>query len=222
VRAAAEVDWTATLPPAAGSWRGRAARAVKRLMDLGLAAVGLAVLLPLFVLVALTIVLDSGWPAFYEWREVGYRGRRFTGYKFRTMVRDADRLKQQLAHLNEMQGPVFKIRDDPRVTRVGRVLRRYSLDELPQLWSVLIGDMSLVGPRPLLPEEFVQATPLERRKLSVLPGITCIWQVEGRNAITSFEAWVRLDRYYIEHWSLGLDLRILLKTIPAVLRGTGA
>jgi lipopolysaccharide/colanic/teichoic acid biosynthesis glycosyltransferase len=195
---------------------------VKRLIDIIVATVALLVLLPVFVVLGAAIVLDSGWPVFYPWRVVGLRGRRFTGYKLRTMVPDADQLKDQLAHLNEMNGPVFKIRDDPRVTGLGKFLRRYSLDELPQLWSVLLGDMSLVGPRPLSAEEFVQATPLERRKLSVTPGITCTWQVSGRNEIDSFADWVRLDLHYIEQWSLRLDFEILLKTLPVVVRGTGA
>ena len=131
-------------------------------------------------------------------------------------------LEAATAHLNEMNGPVFKMRDDPRVTRLGRFLRRYSLDELPQLWSVVVGDMSLVGPRPLSAEEFVRATPAQRRKLAVIPGITCLWQVSGRSQIGDFEHWVRLDREYIESWTLWLDLRVLLKTIPVVIRGTGA
>jgi lipopolysaccharide/colanic/teichoic acid biosynthesis glycosyltransferase len=121
-----------------------------------------------------------------------------------------------------MEGPVFKIRADPRITRLGRILRRYSLDELPQLWSVIIGDMSLVGPRPMFAEEFVQATPAQRSKLAVKPGITCLWQVSGRSQISSFEEWVRLDREYIMNWSLMLDFSILLKTVWVVIRGTGA
>jgi lipopolysaccharide/colanic/teichoic acid biosynthesis glycosyltransferase len=153
---------------------------------------------------------------------VGVRGRRFTGYKLRTMVPEADQLKDQLAHLNEMQGPVFKMKDDPRVTKFGKFLRKYSLDELPQLWSVLVGDMTLVGPRPLAPDEFTSATPFERRKLSVKPGITCTWQVSGRNHIGAFAEWVRLDLEYIRNWSFSGDLGILLKTIPVVIRGTGA
>jgi lipopolysaccharide/colanic/teichoic acid biosynthesis glycosyltransferase len=138
------------------------------------------------------------------------------------MVQDADRQKEQLQHLNEMTGPVFKIKSDPRVTRVGRVLRTFSIDELPQLWSVLVGDMSLVGPRPLGPDEFVQATPEQRRKLSLRPGITCIWQAGGRSQISSFQDWVDMDLAYIRDWSLMLDLQLLLQTIPAVVRGRGA
>jgi len=221
-RAAAEVDWSAAVPARASRWPWRACQALKRFSDVVIAGVGLVVFIPVFLLLAITVILDSGWPVFYPWRVVGQRGRRFTGYKLRTMVREADELKANLAHLNEMNGPVFKIRDDPRVTRLGRLLRRYSLDELPQLWSVLVGDMSLVGPRPLSPEEFIRAAPTQRRKLSVKPGITCLWQVSGRNEIGDFEDWVRLDLDYIHKWSLWLDLRILLKTIRVVVRGTGA
>ena len=221
-RAVAEVDWAATLPPRASQWPWRARRVLKRLFDVTIAGIGLMVLIPVFLVLAVAVILDSGWPVFYPWRVVGQRGRRFTGYKLRTMVREADQLKGDLAHLNEMNGPVFKIRRDPRVTRLGRLLRRYSLDELPQLWSVLVGDMSLVGPRPLSPAEFLQATPAQRRKLSVMPGITCLWQVSGRNEIGEFEEWVRLDLEYIATWTLWLDLRILCKTVAVVLRGTGA
>ncbi|HUL49356.1 MAG TPA: sugar transferase [Gemmatimonadales bacterium] len=220
-QAIAEVDWEAALPRHRGPfWRTRLA--IKRALDIVLSGLGLLLLLPVLLLLAAAIVIDSGWPVFYPWRVIGYRGYRFTGYKLRTMVPEADQMKDQLAHLNEMQGPVFKIRDDPRVTRVGKFLRRYSLDELPQLWSVFVGDMSLVGPRPLSAEEFVRATPLERRKLSVIPGITCIWQVSGRNEIDSFADWVRLDLEYIRTWSLSGDVAILLKTIPVVILGTGA
>jgi lipopolysaccharide/colanic/teichoic acid biosynthesis glycosyltransferase len=221
-RAVAVVDWQAALPPRASRWPWRLCQTLKRLVDFVLAAVGLIALAPLFLLLATAILIDSGWPVFYPWRVVGVRGRRFTGYKLRTMVRDADQLKARLAHRNEMNGPVFKIREDPRVTRLGRFLRRYSLDELPQLWSVIVGDMSLVGPRPLSADEFVGATAAQRRKLSVTPGITCLWQVGGRNEIGNFEDWVRLDLEYIERWSLGLDLWILLRTVPVVIQGTGA
>src|SRR5207244_11951927 len=141
------------------------------------------------------------------------RGRFFTGYKFRTMVPNAETLQADLAHRNEMRGPVFKMRDDPRVTRVGRILRRYSLDELPQLWSVLKGDMSLVGPRPPLQTEWARFSEWQRRKLSVTPGITCLWQIRGRNTICDFDEWVRLDIEYIEKWSLWLDLQILARTV---------
>jgi lipopolysaccharide/colanic/teichoic acid biosynthesis glycosyltransferase len=141
--------------------------------------------------------------------------------KLRTMCVDAEEQREALQCLNEMDGPVFKIQDDPRVTRVGRFLRRYSLDELPQLWNVLKGDMSLVGPRPPVPHEVAQYETFERRRLSMRPGITCWWQVNGRNNV-GFDEWVRMDLEYIDSWSLANDFRILLKTLPAVLRGTGA
>jgi len=219
---ASQVRWDDVLPARALGTSWRLQQHVKRLVDIALAVIGLVVLAPLLGLIALAVWIDSPGAILYPWRVVGYRGRRFTGYKFRTMVPDADRLKAELMHLNEMSGPVFKIREDPRVTRVGRILRKYSLDELPQLWSVLKGDMSLVGPRPLGPEEFLRALPRQRCKLAVRPGITCLWQVSGRSEISDFDHWIQLDLRYIAHWSLWLDLRILLQTIPVVLRGTGA
>jgi lipopolysaccharide/colanic/teichoic acid biosynthesis glycosyltransferase len=161
-------------------------------------------------------------PVFYRWHVVGYRGRRFTGYKFTTMIKDADQYKEALAALNEMSGPVFKIRKDPRVTRLGRFLRKYSLNELPQLWSVLVGDMSLVGPRPAGPHELVQYAPWHKRKLSVRPGITCFWQVRGRNVISNFDDWVKMDLEYIEKRSLLTDMAILVQTVSVVVRGTGS
>lgn len=143
------------------------------------------------------------------------------GYKFRSMVRDADELKPTLEPYNEMNGPAFKMQKDPRVTPIGRFLRKYSLDELPQLWSVLIGDMSLVGPRPPARSEFEQFEPWQRRKLSVKPGITCLWQINGRNQIRDFAEWARLDLEYIDNRSLWLDIKILVRTALVVLRGTG-
>ena len=137
-------------------------------------------------------------------------------------MRDADRLREQLLHRNEMTGPVFKLRQDPRVTRLGRILRRYSLDELPQLWSVLKGDMSLVGPRPSFPHEYAALTAEQRRRLSVKPGITCLWQIECRSSISEFDRWVELDFRYIDEWSLGLDAKILCRTFSAVVSGRGA
>jgi lipopolysaccharide/colanic/teichoic acid biosynthesis glycosyltransferase len=136
------------------------------------------------------------------------------------MVADAEARRAEILELNEMDGPVFKVKNDPRITPVGRFLRRWSIDELPQLWNVLVGDMSLVGPRPPIPSEVVQYEPSDRRRLSMRPGLTCIWQVEGRNAI-GFAQWVKLDLLYIDTWSVAQDLRILVKTIPAVLRGSG-
>jgi lipopolysaccharide/colanic/teichoic acid biosynthesis glycosyltransferase len=210
------------LPPRYHSVAGLVQRALKRRVDIAGAAIGLVLLAPLLAVIALLVVIDSGRPVFYPWRVVGRGGRYFTGYKFRTMVRDADARQGELAGRNEMTGPVFKMQADPRVTRIGRVLRRYSLDELPQLWSVLKGDMSLVGPRPPLQTEWIQFEPWQRRKLAVTPGITCFWQVSGRADIRDFDEWVRLDLRYIDEWSLRLDGAILLKTVAAVLRRRGA
>jgi lipopolysaccharide/colanic/teichoic acid biosynthesis glycosyltransferase len=219
---AEEVDWNAAMPARVGGLAWRAQWIVKRVVDVLIAAAGLVVLLPLFCVVALVVTFDSRGSVFYPWRVVGHRGHPFTGYKFRTMVPNADAQRQALRHRNEMSGPVFKIREDPRVTRVGRFLRKYSVDELPELWSVLVGDMSLVGPRPLGWEEFRDCQPLLRRKLSVRPGITCLWQVSGRSEIQSFEEWVRLDLEYIRNWSLWLDLKILARTVKVVILGVGA
>jgi lipopolysaccharide/colanic/teichoic acid biosynthesis glycosyltransferase len=194
---------------------------VKRVLDVVVASALLILLAPLLLAIAVAIKLGSRGPILYRWDVVGQDGRPFTGYKFRTMVENADALKQELWTQNEMQGPVFKIKTDPRVTPLGRVLRKFSLDELPQLWSVLKGDMSLVGPRPPLQSEYAHFTEYQKRKLGFKPGITCLWQVSGRNEIRDFDEWVRLDLEYIENWSLGLDLKILLRTIPAILNGTG-
>lgn len=195
----------------------------KRILDCMISASALLLLAPLFVLIALAIKLNSPRsPLLYRLHWLGKNGKPFVGYKFRTMVPDADRLKQQLLALNEMQGPVFKMRNDPRVTRLGRFLRRFSLDELPQLYSVLKGDLSLVGPRAPLKEEAEKFEFWQRRKLSVKPGITCLWQINGRNEIRDFSQWARLDLQYIHSASIPLDLKIMLKTIPAVLSGRGA
>jgi exopolysaccharide biosynthesis polyprenyl glycosylphosphotransferase len=195
----------------------------KRAIDVAVSAALLVLLSPVFLLLALAVKLTSpDGPVFYRWRVVGVNRKPFTGYKFRTMVANAEQLKPALLEQNEMQGPVFKLRGDPRITPLGRILRRYSLDELPQLWSVLRGDMSLVGPRPPFAEEASRFEFWQRRKLSVKPGITCLWQVNGRNEIQSFDQWARLDLEYIESASLWLDCKILLKTIPVVLRGRGA
>lgn len=193
----------------------------KRAIDVVVSAFLLAVLSPLLGVVAAAVKLSSPGPIFYRWQVMGKGICPFTGFKFRTMVIDADQMKSQLAEFNEMSGPVFKMSNDPRVTPIGRVLRKYSLDELPQLWSVLVGDMSLVGPRPPGPSEFERFQIWQRRKLSVKPGITCLWQVMGRNRITDFDDWVTLDLEYIDNWSLWLDLKILAKTAATVIRGTG-
>jgi lipopolysaccharide/colanic/teichoic acid biosynthesis glycosyltransferase len=217
-----EVDWDSFLPPHAHTLRWKIGRRVKRAIDLVGAAVGLIVLSPVLVLIALLIKLTSRGPIFYRSKYVGERAHPFMGYKFRSMVANADELKGSMAHLNHMHGPAFKIRDDPRITPVGGILRKYSLDELPQLWSVLKGDMSLVGPRPPLPEEFERYEAWHRGKLAITPGITCFWQINGRSDIHDFDEWMRLDLKYIEEWSLWTDVKILARTLPAVLRGHGA
>jgi exopolysaccharide biosynthesis polyprenyl glycosylphosphotransferase len=194
---------------------------VKRAMDVVGAAVLLGLLSPVLALAALAIKLDSRGPVLFRQIRCGMNGRPFRIVKLRTMYVDAEERKAELMELNEMDGPVFKIRNDPRVTRVGRLLRRTSIDEVPQFWNVLVGDMSLVGPRPPIPVEVAEYATFDRRRLSMRPGITCLWQVNGRNAI-GFSDWVKLDLEYIDTWSLQQDVRILLKTLPAVLRGTGA
>ena len=152
---------------------------------------------------------------------MGLNGKKFVFYKFRTMYHGADRMRKFLMDFNEMDRVVFKMKNDPRITPVGRILRRFSLDELPQLWNVLKGDMSLVGPRPPLPEEVEEYELWERRRLSMKPGLTCLWQIRGRNEI-KFSEWIKMDLEYIDNWSLLLDMKILLKTIPAVFSGRGA
>ena len=183
----------------------------------------LLIMIPVIPLIALAVKLTSSGPVFFRQQRSGQNGAPFTLYKFRTMVTNAEQLKHELAAMNEMTGPVFKVTNDPRVTPLGKFLRKYSLDELPQLFNVLRGEMSLVGPRPLPVDEVKRFNDLaHRRRLSVKPGLTCLWQISGRNKITDFKDWVRLDLDYIDNWSLALDLKILFLTIPAVLRGTGA
>jgi len=195
--------------------------AVKRALDILGAAIGLTISAPIIGAAALAVRLSSPGPAFFRQTRIGLYGRRFTLYKLRTMVADAEQQKDALAHLNEMSGPVFKIRKDPRVTPLGSWLRRFSIDELPQLWNVLRGHMSLVGPRPPLPHEVGQYETFERRRLSMRPGLTCLWQIGGRNRVRDFDEWVRMDLEYIDAWSLTLDLRILAQTIPVVIRAEG-
>jgi lipopolysaccharide/colanic/teichoic acid biosynthesis glycosyltransferase len=202
-------------------WQNPVLRASKRGLDIAVSAVLQVILMPLFIVLAAAIKLTSPGPVFYRWRVVGRDGRPFAGYKFRSMYEDADRRKAELERLNEMRGPVFKMRDDPRVTPLGRWLRKYSLDELPQLWSVLKGDLSLVGPRPPLQSEFEYFSAWQKQKVLVKPGLTCLWQVNGRNDISDLNRWVAMDLEYISKWSLWLDLKILMKTIPAVLGGKG-
>jgi exopolysaccharide biosynthesis polyprenyl glycosylphosphotransferase len=193
----------------------------KRVFDVIMSAIALCVTFPLMAMIAVLIKLTSPGQAFYRAQRVGLRGRRFSCYKFRTMVYDADALKDSLRTKNERQGPCFKLIADPRITRVGRLLRRYSLDELPQLWNVLRGEMSMVGPRPHPLDDFSRYRLDHLRRLDVTPGITGLWQVTARRD-PSFQRNMTLDMEYIEHWSLGMDLRILWKTVFVVLRGTGA
>ncbi len=199
-------------------WRTEA----KRLLDLIAAGTLLLLAAPLFALVALAIRLDSRGPVFFIQTRMGYNKRRFELFKFRTMVLDAEARMKEIEHLNEKEGPIFKIKNDPRITRLGHLLRKTSIDELPQLINVILGDMSLVGPRPLSMRDALGLDAAwQKRRFSVKPGITCLWQVSGRSNL-SFREWMLLDLEYIDRWSLGLDFRILLRTIPAVLSGKGA
>ncbi len=202
-------------------WSSPLRLAAKRLIDVAVSACLLMALLPLLLALAALVKLSSRGPVLYRWRVVGQSGLRFVSYKFRSMVADADALKPELLRQNEMTGPVFKITRDPRITPLGAWMRRYSLDELPQLFSVLVGDMSLVGPRPPLETEFARFTSFQKQKLAIKPGITCLWQVSGRNRVHDFDDWVRLDLDYIRTWSLALDLRILARTVVEVFRGSG-
>ncbi len=193
---------------------------LKRLLDVVFAALGLLVLAPFMLLIALLIRLTSPGPAIFRQLRCGLNGRRFTLYKFRSMRRDAEALKPLLAHLNE-KDTAFKIANDPRITPLGRFLRKFSIDEWPQLWNVLKGDMSLVGPRPPVPEEVERYQRWQRRRLRMRPGLTCLWALEGRDSL-DFDTWMRKDLEYIDNWSLALDSKILLQTIPRVLSGKGA
>jgi exopolysaccharide biosynthesis polyprenyl glycosylphosphotransferase len=195
----------------------------KQLIDFFGAAALLVLSAPFLVICALLVRLTSQGPIFFRQQRSGLNGRPFTLYKFRTMVTNAEQLKHELAAMNEMSGPVFKLINDPRITRFGRFLRRSSIDELPQLYNVLRGEMSLVGPRPLPVDEVKRFNDLaHRRRLSVKPGLTCLWQVSGRNKVKDFKDWVRLDLEYIDNWSLWLDLKIICRTLPVVLTGAGA
>jgi exopolysaccharide biosynthesis polyprenyl glycosylphosphotransferase len=194
----------------------------KRLFDAVVSAIGLIVLSPLFLVLAIAIRMTSKGPIFFRQKRCGLNGRKFTLYKFRTMVKGAEERLAELRKFNEMDGPVFKMKKDPRVTLIGGFLRKSSLDELPQLWNVFKGDMSIVGPRPPIPAEVDKYDNWQRRRLSMRPGITCLWQVRGRNRITDFNEWMRLDLEYIDNWSLWLDAKILLATIPVVLLAKGA
>jgi exopolysaccharide biosynthesis polyprenyl glycosylphosphotransferase len=195
--------------------------AAKRVLDILGASLLLVITLPLFLGIGLVIKLTSRGPIIFRQERAGFHGRRFWMYKFRTMVEGAEQMRDEVAHLNRMTGPVFKVPDDPRLIAVGRGLRKVSLDELPQLLNVLKGEMSLVGPRPLPLYEASRLKGAQRRRLAMRPGITGLWQVSGRNSV-DFDGWMQLDLFYIDRWSLGLDLKILLRTIPVVLRGEGA
>jgi exopolysaccharide biosynthesis polyprenyl glycosylphosphotransferase len=214
-----ELDGTPVFSLVAGPDRALAL-AMKRLIDIGVAVFVLVLLSPLLIGVGAAIVLDGGRPILFRQVRVGLHGRRFSLAKFRTMVPDAEARRDELNHRNEVRGPAFKVTDDPRVTRIGRFLRRTSLDELPQAWNVLVGQMSLVGPRPPLPGEVVDYDLWHRRRLSMKPGITGLWQVEARRD-GDFDRWVEKDLEYIDRWSPLLDLQILARTIPAVLRAEG-
>jgi exopolysaccharide biosynthesis polyprenyl glycosylphosphotransferase len=192
----------------------------KRCVDVIGSSLALLFCLPLGLLIALAIRFDSPGPLLYRSKRVGKKGAIFTCYKFRTMVQNADALKASLHHRNERSGVLFKIADDPRITRVGQILRKYSLDELPQFWNVLNGDMSLVGPRPPIPGEYVQYELEHLKRLQVPPGITGLWQVEARTN-PSFESYISLDSHYVDNWSVWLDLKILFRTVGVVFGGTG-
>ncbi len=193
----------------------------KRALDLALGTVALLFASPLIALAAIAIKADSPGPVFHRAVRVGRGGRKFIFLKLRSMRVGAEELRGLLLHLNQAQGPAFKLHNDPRVTRVGRWLRKLSLDELPQLWHVLEGHMSLVGPRPPFPEEVERYEPWMLRRLSVRPGLTCLWQVRGRSDL-GFTEWMRLDLEYVDRLSLGLDLEIMARTLPAVLSAKGA
>lgn len=194
---------------------------LKRAADIVLSILGIIIISPLLLIVALFIKLDSKGPVFIHQKRIGKNGAPFHMHKFRSMVNNAEELKEQLEKYNEADGPAFKMKNDPRITRVGRFIRKFSIDELPQLFNVLMGEMSLIGPRPPLPSEVEQYSDYQWRRLDIRPGITGLWQVSGRSDIT-FDEWVKLDLYYIEKWSISLELKILLKTIPVVLKGEGA
>ena len=194
---------------------------IKRAMDIVISGLSIILLTPLFFIVAILIKLTSRGPALFKQERSGLNGRKFVLYKFRTMYKGADKKLSELKTLNEMEGPVFKIKKDPRIMPIGRILRKFSIDELPQLFNVFAGHMSLIGSRPPIPKEVAQYESWQRRRLSMRPGITCLWQTSGRNKI-DFNEWIKLDLEYLDKWSLWLDFKILVKTIPVVLFGIGA
>jgi len=194
---------------------------VKRAMDIVMSGLGIIILSPILLIGAIIIKLTSSGPVLFKQKRVGLNGRKFVLYKFRTMYKGADKKLSELEALNEMEGPIFKIKKDPRITPVGRILRKFSIDELPQLFNVFVGHMSLIGPRPPIPKEVAQYKSWQRRRLSMRPGITCLWQVSGRNKI-DFNEWMKMDLEYLDNWSLWFDFKILIKTIPVALFGIGA
>lgn len=195
--------------------------AFKRIFDIVCTSIGLILISPVFIITAILIKLDSKGPIFFSQERIGKDGKSFKFWKFRSMCTDAEEMKERLMKYNEAQGPIFKMKDDPRITKIGKFIRRYSIDELPQLYNVLCGDMSLVGPRPPVPKEVAQYEKWHNRRFEVTPGITGLWQVSGRSNLT-FTEMVKLDIYYIENWSLWLDIKILLKTIVVVFKKDGA
>lgn len=203
--------------PRLPAWQALVKRAVDMLVSLAV----MPVLLPLGLIVGLALRLDSPGPILFRQTRIGKNGKPFTMYKFRSMFKDADKIREEMDSLNEASGPIFKIKKDPRITRVGAILRKTSLDEIPQFMNVLKGDMSLVGPRPPLPNEVQEYNQYQRGRLAVTPGLTCLWQISGRSSI-GFDQWVELDLEYIRNQSLWLDFKIVLKTIPVIVRGTGA
>lgn len=193
----------------------------KRIFDIIFSISVMCILLPLYILISLLVFLNSGLPIFYIWKVVGKNGVYFKSYKFRTMINNADNMKDELLGSNEMEGPFFKMKDDPRITNIGKILRKYNLDELPQFFSVLKGDMSVVGPRPPLVSEWKNFSEFQKKKLQIKPGITCLWQVDGRNSISNPDSWIEKDLEYIDNVSFGMDINIIFKTIIRTFEGTG-
>lgn len=210
------VSWESAIPVQPVNYA-----AAKRLLDIVLSLLGLLVTFPVFLVVGILVKLTSPGPVLFKQKRVGVGGKEFLCYKFRSMRVDAEELRKELLHLNETTGPIFKIREDPRHTPIGRIIRKYSLDELPQLFNVLQGDMSMVGPRPPIPQEVAHYDAHTRRRLSVKPGLTCIWQVSGRSNI-GFEQWVELDLHYIDTMSFWGDVVLIARTVPAVITARGA
>lgn len=219
---ASPVDKIITLQPYIGTAHRPGGEVLaKRLVDLILGGAILIAALPIMLALVVAIKANAAGPIFFVQRRVGQGGKIFKLYKFRSMITDADAIKSSLQLFNEKDGPIFKMKSDPRITSVGKFMRRHSLDELPQLFNVIAGDMSLVGPRPPLPEEVLNYESWHLRRLAVKPGLTCTWQISGRSHLT-FDEWMKLDIAYIEHWSLGLDLTLIWKTIRVVINADGA